>query len=131
MKIIKASCILDFYVSKKKYKSYKKELSRKKYVISMVREYLESLVGETHSGVLIIYCTLSSNSAWSEDLLTIIPDLEYSFYNQVALRNDDKLALRQFQVDLIGVEVGINERDRFEDIKKDNFILSATSVIII
>ena len=128
MKIVKANAFVDFYVSKKKYNSYKKEANKKRYVESVLFDYLQTLVHTVHNGCEIRYCRASSNSFWGQEL-TIINDLGYNCNNLKEERTDDKLAIRVFSVELIGICID-DSIDRFNDIvKKDEFILSFSSVI--
>ena len=126
MKLIKAGCIIDFYVSKKKYNSFKRENTKKSYVEQVLKEYLQSLVGTTKNGTEIRYCDITSNGFWGENLL-FINDLNYSYSNEIEPRTDDKLAIRVFQIDLIGIKVA--DCNKFKDIIEENFILSFSSVL--
>ncbi|MEX0596146.1 MAG: hypothetical protein WD512_06560 [Candidatus Paceibacterota bacterium] len=125
--ILKVSNIADFYVDKKKFNAYKKDSNKKSFVERTLKEYLHSLVGVVKNGVEIRYCDITSNNFWGEDLHTI-NDLGYSFHNPLSKRKD-KLTFRVFQIDLIGIVA--EEKDRFEDIKEENFILATSSVQII
>jgi|GEM_PF-6870096 len=129
IKLIKASAIIDFYVSKKRYNSFKKDRSKKRYVEEVLFNYLESLVSTTKNGCEIRYCRVSSNNFWGNELL-FINDLGYSFANQKEKREDDKLPIRVFQVELIGINVD-DAIEKYEDIVDENFLISFSSVISI
>lgn len=128
MELLKVGLIIDFYVSKKKYNSYKRINTGKKYVERELKNYLRSLVGTVENGVEIRYCDISSNEFWGNDLC-IINDLGHSFSNQLEKKRGDKLPIRVFGGEIIGIV--LQDRERFENIVKDNFILLTSSVIVI
>lgn len=130
IKLIKASAIVDFYVSRKKYNSYKKEATKKRYVESVLFDYFQTLVHTVHNGCEIRYCRVPSNSFWGQEL-TIINDLGYNWDNQKEERTDDKLPIRIFGVDLIGVCIDDSVKKYNDIVKEDVFILSFSSVIIL
>lgn len=128
MKLIKAGAIIDFYVSKKKYNSFKRDNTKQSYVERTLKDYLHSLVGTIENGMEIRYCDITSNNFWSYNL-SFINDLNYSFTNQIEPRTDDKLTVRVFMVDVIGIE--LKECNKYDNIVKENFILMFNSVLSI
>jgi hypothetical protein len=128
MELLKVGLVVDFYVSKKKYNSYKKASSLRRYVERVLKDYLQSLVGTVENGVEIRYCNITTNEFWGNDL-SFINDLGYSFSNQIERREDDKLAVRVFGGEIIGII--IEKRERFENIVKEDFILMTSSAQII
>lgn len=102
MKILLAGGIIDFYVNKKKYEGYKTERGRWNYVYTELAKILSSLTGDFYEGIEIRNATITSNHFWGQDEFCEVNDLGFSINNQVPL-NEDKITLRIFQIDIVGV----------------------------
>jgi hypothetical protein len=125
--ILLAGGYIDLYVSRKKFVDYKKESSRKAFVLRELEKIFNNLRGfVTESGVEIRLVEVTSNNYWGVGPVTI-PDIGFSCYNHIKpLENDDeKIALRVFQVDLVGVILPESSCRHF-----DKIVLESATIFI-
>jgi hypothetical protein len=123
MKILLAGGIIDFYVNKEVYKKYKTKRARFNYVYKVLAEFLNSIKGKVINGIEIREATITSNNFWGIDDFCIINDLGYSGSNETPL-NKEKITLRIFQIDFVGVIVEEKSLyDCFLTIKDENFLI--------
>lgn len=131
MKILLAGGIIDFYVNKEKYENYKTSKARFNYVYGVLAEFLGSIKGKVIDGVEIREATITSNNFWGIDDFYKINDLGYCISNEVPL-NEEKITLRIFQIDVVGVLVEDKSVfDCFLKIKDENFLIELSNARIV
>lgn len=104
VEIQRNSVVVDFYVSKKKFKSYKTERGRKNYVWKKLNAVLAK-VPKLQQGLKILEFDPISNYFWGEDFICTPNDLGYNINNQVHKAKGDKLCVRDFSVEMIAVKL--------------------------
>ena len=128
MKILLAGAIIDFYVNPNKYENYKTNAGRKNFVQRELKNKLDSLTGKTVNGITIRDASITSNNFWGIDKFCTPNDLNYSCNNEVPLR-EDKLTIRIFMIDIVGVYEGdVELQDQFFKVSEDDFHLTVSNV---
>lgn len=130
MKILLAGGVIDFYVNKKKYESYKTSKGRLNYVNKILEELLNSIKGKVIEGIEIREATITPNKFWRIKDFCTINDLGYSFSNQVAL-NEENITLRIFQIDIIGLFSEDKNVFNCLEIKNENFLIMLSHIKIV
>lgn len=131
MKILLAGGIIDFYVNKQRYENYKTSRARFNYVYGVLAELLSSIKGKVIDGVEIREATITSNNFWGIEDFCTINDLGYCISNEVPL-NEEKITLRIFQIDVVGVLVEDKSVfDCFLEIKDENFLIKLSNAKIV
>jgi len=128
MKILLAGAIIDFYVSPTKYENYKTNRGKFNYVQRELQKKLDSLTGKVVNGITIRDASITSNNFWGIDEFCTPNDLNYSCNNEVPLR-EDKLTIRIFMIDIVGVYEGdIELQEQFFKVSDKNFHLTVSNV---
>lgn len=128
MKILLAGAIIDFYVNPNKYDKYKTKAGRFNYVRRELKKHLDSLTGKVVNGITIRDANITSNNFWGIDKFCTPNDLNYSCNNEVPLR-EDKLTVRIFMIDIVGVYEGeVELQDQFFEVSEKNFHLKLSNV---
>lgn len=98
--------ILDFYVSRKKWKTLKTLKSQIRFVGEQLDgRVFPQIIGNVVDNILIRDVSISSNNLWGRENFTIINDIGYSCNNLCPSREDDNLTIRIFGIDMIGIGV--------------------------
>jgi hypothetical protein len=130
IKILLNSAIIDFYIDKKKFNSYKNFRNQKNFVFTKLMEILTKIKGTKIDNIEIRDVSITSNNFWGQELYKI-NDLGYNFANQCE-ENKKFVTLRIFNIDIISVfSDKISDKDTFLNIKGDNFLIQSSSAKII
>ena len=124
--------ILDFYVNKKKFDSYKTERGKMNFVADELNKYFLKMKGLVVNDVLTIRdVSITSNHFWGDGYHKI-NDIGYSYCNKLEpiYEKHNKVALRIIQIDVCGVGDGLKllkGNELFYVIKNENYILRGAS----
>ena len=128
MKILLAGAIIDFYISPKKYETYKTNAGKYNYIYRELKKYLDSLTGKVVNGITIRDASITSNNFWGIKKFCKPNDLNYSCNNEVPLR-EDKTTIRIFMIDIVGVYEGeVELQDQFFEVSENDFHLKISNV---
>ena len=131
--ILLAGGILDMYVNRKKYESYKRDNSKRNYIERKMNELFNSIIGTCVNEVTIRSISVTPNNFWGNKT-NIIPDIGYSCNNIIPSVGDDsdEIPIRLFMVDIVGVmDDSVKKEDLFFKIKDSKYILTVSNIKIV
>ena len=99
MKVIIMDSFIDICVDLKKYNSYKREMSKLKYIERILKLYMESIIGTEINGMVIRDVSITSNQYWGNEPTQI----EKKFSRILNVDYSKNLVFRIFCIDLIAL----------------------------